>query len=89
MTLLDVEVTAEDIAKGVKEDCGACPVALALRRAGLGRAMVDGTSISWSFGVSGGGDVECPCHVAEFIESFDEGDDVEPFSFQLTLEGEV
>ncbi len=91
MTIV-VDVTAENIAKGVKDDCSRCPVALAIRRAlSLNvnetsdyvtvnedeiEIRRDGRNLS----------IETPEVAEEFILNFDYGDPVEPFTFPLELE---
>jgi len=90
MRTVVVEVTAEDIEKGEKEECERCPIACALlRSAGTARAFVDGSEMA-------AGDwegmfpeiaqrVPMPPDAAEFVADFDEGRIVEPFTFTVEL----
>lgn len=89
-----VEVTAEDIAKGVPQECNSCPVAIAVGRAcpAAVKVGVDGATID----IYAAWDVESdakseyvvartPREVNEFIKRFDNGDPVGPFSFDLEV----
>lgn len=96
-----VEVTAEDIANGIRQDSCDCPVARALKRAGV----ID----DFLFDGEGGGDawsrarlefeslydegerlkVAVPIEAGRFAERFDNGDHVEPFSFELDIPDEA
>jgi hypothetical protein len=73
-----VEVTAEDIAKGVPERPCFCPVARALRRVGV-EPSVNG----WWL------DLRCsiptPADVVTFMGAFDNERPVEPFAFDIEL----
>ena len=88
-----VEVTAEDIASGVAQKCEHCPIAIALRRAaGSARAYVDGSDIFVSpvFDGDEPSDIwneagECPQSVTEFVNAFDDGKPVKPFTFTVEL----
>jgi len=88
--VVNIEVTAEDIAAGVREDCFACPIASALLRAtGAKRAFVDGGAVAvgdWE-GFFPPSRMEVPItkEVSSFVHTFDVGDSVEPFSFDLEL----
>jgi hypothetical protein len=80
-----IEVTQEDIDNGTKGRCRLCPIALAVRRAtGSPDAWVDDTHIMW--GASWGawdGVAMTPRSAWSFMASFDSGQDVQPFSFEL------
>jgi hypothetical protein len=87
-----VEVTAEDIAKGERAECGRCPVALACKRVLPGaRVMVDGCSIDFTLKPAGEGEwddwtsIEAPAEVDAFIQAFDDGHPVAPFAFDLDI----
>lgn len=87
MVVLEIDVTADDILNGVREDALACPVALAAMRAtGCGHVMTDGDVLR--IDESGGETMEgnLPDSVAEFVSRFDRGDPVLPFSFGVELE---
>lgn len=80
---IKVTVTAEDIAAGKKRCIGNCPVALALRRvakagketwAGVDELCIDKAD-------SGYGTHVTPAAVVSFMERFDMGLPVEPFTF--------
>ena len=81
-----VEVAAEDIAKGERNNYFACPVALALKRAcGVSNAAVRPRRISiWNTGEFGCS-VATPPSVRSFFEIFDAGLTVKPFAFDLEL----
>lgn len=79
---MKIEVTMDDIARGVECDSGKCPVALALRRHGLSHVTVDDDAISWD-GLSLS--IRTPSTAAEFIQSFDNHDVVSPFTFDLEV----
>jgi hypothetical protein len=76
-----IQVTQEDIDLGVKCSCSKCPVARAIHRetsefvaAGL-TVVIIGKSRP----------VQLPDEVEEFIQAFDEGQLVTPFSFELNV----
>lgn len=85
-----INVTAEHIAKGVRDSCSHCPVALAIREAlphGPG-LWVDSAHVT--VGKSGHWtEVGLPDAVTRFIEAFDQGDPVQPFAFELDYPAEV
>ena len=86
-----VDVTQEHIDKGEANSPCDCPIALALRDAGivspsvydkigLGTTNADLTSAmadDW---------IECPSIVSKFVSDFDEYRYVEPFTFQLEVD---
>jgi hypothetical protein len=91
MTLLDVEVTAEDIAEGERFTCDNCPIARALRRAariGVGGWPTVAVGCREVY-LNGKPSTLVPAAAREFIYRFDNGDPVKPIAFQLTFEGEV
>lgn len=73
-------VTKEDIEKGRARDAQNCPVALALRRAGVVHFGVSGILV-WV--ASGNQAVVLPGHVQEWILNYDYGLQMEPFEFEL------
>ena len=73
-----IEVTADDIAKGMKSNCYQCPIALAIRR-------VTGDVFVGRWIVVNGKRFDKIKSVSEFIANFDDGRPVEPFSFHLPL----
>jgi hypothetical protein len=82
-----VEVTQKHINKGLRNDCRRCPIALALKDAGLSDVVVmrsivlihprRGSQYRYSCAL--------PTSVSQFIESFDSIQGVEPFSFELEV----
>lgn len=83
---LRVEVTAEDIANGKREDSESCPIALALLRCdGVFGAEVneDITTVTPDDDRLSGSP---PKEASDFIDNFDAGNDVEPFAFEIEVE---
>jgi hypothetical protein len=88
-----VEVTAEDIASGVRKDCSCCPVAIA-----LGRALaLDGrhVAVGWE-GATIQASPDAEEHTVKFEDAvgqwmrrFDQGCQVEPFAFDLNVPTEA
>jgi hypothetical protein len=85
------DVTQDDIDQGRPRDCYNCPVARSVvRTLGLGPAADEWTVGSWVIAgwlrdrqvVS----VPAPIRVCRFIDEFDRGQPVEPFSFELELD---
>lgn len=82
-----IEVTKKDIKGGKRGDGYSCPIALAVRRT-LGINIISVDNISVDFPFEGKGfSAEIPTKVQRFIDSFDDGQDVKPFSFILKGEG--
>lgn len=87
---IKVNVTAEDIKKGVRGSDICCPIALALNRE---VKSTPETQISVNYGflsVQGTGKLimhseTLPCEARLFIRDFDAGNDVKPFSFSVSL----
>lgn len=78
-----VEVTADDIKQGQRDNCLDCPVARALNRAfNLGPACVDTDIFYFDWGYD---THSLPEEVTEFIVNFDDGQQVEPFSFVVDV----
>lgn len=76
-----IEVTREDIDHGLAGSCGSCPVALAIRR-----RFPDGwVRVGIRCVYAGGRAYHLPSGAIEFIERFDGGMPVEPFSFELDI----
>lgn len=93
-----ISVSAEDIARGEREECETCPIALAIRR------VVPGTNVEVHYAWVGFGDrytwrttpengdrmlvpqrVPLPWKAREFVDRFDAGEPVEPFEFHLDV----
>lgn len=81
---MKINVTQEHINTGEAGNCKACPVALALLDAGIALAglSVGQDEITWMRSVPTYR-IDTPSRVAKFIEAFDEGAPVKPFSFIL------
>lgn len=87
-TILHVEVTADDVERGQRGAPCACPVALALLRAGCQAVEVwEGELLGWYQGMHF--QVTPPDAVDRFVENYDNGGvgvpSVAPFSFELDL----
>lgn len=82
-----IDVTQDDIDKGLRNNCTLCPVALAIRRAIPGSdPWVDDHDIS--FPSRRMAPIDTPSSsVMEFMHTFDLGDFVAPFSFALDIPG--
>jgi hypothetical protein len=98
MAIVKVQVTAEDIADGLRGCVSACPVARALARVLTSRAgvKVDGpiyphgwTAKAYSLGRRY--ELPLPDAVAQFAISFDDSDAVKPgpFEFELAVPAEL
>lgn len=79
-----IEVTQEDIAKGISRSTCACPVALAVSRH-LGLNWVSFETVTTLNGTK----YRLPSKAIEFVQFFDVGREVKPFSFQLEPSLEV
>lgn len=81
---MKISVTQEMIERGFKRDCRMCPVALAVVEAGGVNPIVGQQSIQWmpnrtAVYVR----ASTPEPVVQFIRSFDKGEQVSPFEFEL------
>jgi hypothetical protein len=86
---LHVEVTAEDIEKGVCQDSDSCPIALAVHRLpGIEEVCVD-NDVLWVRTAEGKLASGMPAEAAKFVDSFDNRGAVQPFSFDIEVEPEV
>jgi hypothetical protein len=81
---MTINVTQEDIDKGVRRISDCCPVALSLFRLGYTGITVEHDEVflttehdDYVFAL--------PDTVAEFIRDFDRRDEVSPFSFELEI----
>lgn len=93
---LQVEVTQQDIEHGVKQDCGRCPVALALRRAlrkqetYIQEVIVHGNDIVVIYKNKGYRTLT-PQNITHFINWFDTYGSLAiyavPFTFELEFDG--
>jgi hypothetical protein len=79
-----VSVTAGHIAKGVRHSCRLCPVARALTEAFPDAELLAVDSAHVAMGEPGRwAEVDLPAVATRFIEAFDHGGPVEPFTFDL------
>jgi hypothetical protein len=82
MTAIRVEVTAADIAAGVRRFCSYCPVSLAVRRATGWLVQVDDDEVHLRVGDLTSR-VKLPPEAVRFVWRFDEGKPVKPFAFEI------
>ena len=80
---VEVKVTQSDIDNGVKNNCYSCPIALAIDRV-VGRFHVSVNALSAKVGLWEGW-WNTSSQQSRFIESYDKGYRVEPFSFTLDI----
>lgn len=84
-----IAVTEADIANGCRLQATSCPVALALTRslAALGCDPEDEVHVCWGTKQIQIGDavIPMPDEVQDFAGRFDDGQEVEPFVFELEL----
>lgn len=87
MAKLRVEVTAEDIAQGVRNQAFECPVACALTRSGLDHPSAWPSRVYYGpFDAPNGRlTAKLPEEAAAFIAAFDDGRPVEPFAFEIEV----
>ena len=85
-----ITVTQEDIDHGKKGDCGECPIARAAKRAFP--ALFPTVScynlyLDSAPGRDDGHGTPLPQKASEFVQDFDRGRPVEPFSFEVSAHG--
>jgi hypothetical protein len=97
--VMRIEVTGDDVRDGIKGSCIYCPIARALRRC-LDVEDPYGVQVNREFVVISGspavadgryvrpGVHDLPASASQFVQSFDAGAAVEPFSFDFDLSGE-
>ena len=98
MVKLKIEVTADDIANGVKEDPACCPMALACKRLGIREPSVGEDVDFITFDADpkdldedeSRGRVRMPPEAADFVTDFDSIEDYEddrpdPFAFEIEV----
>lgn len=90
MRTVKISVTAEHINAGEQRDCADCPVALAIKDT-LHPLSIEITDDFIHFGLPGGrySPVHTPENVSYFVDKFDDGQPVQPFTFTLELPDEV
>jgi hypothetical protein len=80
-----IEVTEQDIKDGKPCTISSCPIARALRRTlPKSVAQVGGDGITMN-GVFGRRSITTPAKILAFVESFDNGYPVKPFSFNIDV----
>ncbi len=79
--MITISITQADIEEGKPYNCQYCPVALAVSRA-FGCAQ-NAVSVDGVFLSVGEQDYRTPALVNEFIQAFDDGAKVIPFTFTL------
>ena len=86
MRTVEITVTAAHIARGKRCTSTACPVALAIKET-LHPLSVNVQSEVINFGVPGGkfSPVRPPAEAAYFVDEFDDGIPVKPFTFTLDV----
>lgn len=86
---MKIEVTQEDIIKGIRHAGDACPIALATKRTlGIGKVDVarDSICVQVETPHDQSEDIHLPQEASDFIEMFDLGEPVYPFSFEIDYE---
>ena len=88
MKTIKIEVTEEDIRKGVRDNCRECPIASACNRAGLKYPSVYPEEIQYwqNIGLKGW---RTSAEVEYWIADYDAGKPVTPFSFEMEIEDGV
>lgn len=84
---MQINVTQEIIdkgGKGGKSNCSSCPIALAIREQTEFKAAEVGHDI-WLTSILSEKPRHLPSEATFFIERFDDGKPVQPFSFELDL----
>lgn len=84
---MKIRVTKKDIKNGVRESFTQCPIAKAVRRAGVcfyqinkGAVILHGETTS-----EGGHKIKLPASAKRFIGRFDTRNEVKPFMFNLKI----
>ena len=83
---MKITVTKEDIRKGKIGRQKSCPIALAILRSGLKFGWY-GVDVDMVY-LKGLDEIELPSKATKFIDLFDEGKIVKPFSFNLPIPNE-
>ena len=78
---MKIQVTQENIDRGIRRNCGFCPIANALFDATGEWWMVDGNHAHLRRRM-----IELPTIATDFIDDFDSGAPVEPVEFDLPIE---
>lgn len=92
--VIRVEVTAEDIGCGVRRNAGLCMISRALRRLGFEvdsvqpwnwEGSIDGRGPHGWISLANGEEVDLPFEAAEIARDWDDGGEVEPFAFEISV----
>jgi hypothetical protein len=78
-----INVTEEDIKNGVPRNSTCCPIALAIKRQNNNRPLDIGLYGIFRYNKAS---IIFPVEVTLFIQNFDMGGPVQPFSFECPLE---
>lgn len=84
-TTVTIEVTKEDIEKGIKHDARSCPINLAMRRRVYAKMDVHKGYVNMESLTGRYYQAVLPETAVEFIQKFDSGVEVKPFRFQLKI----
>lgn len=88
--IVTVDVTQDDIRDGVRGQCYRCPVARAISRLLVSTVLAQVTPGLVVFPACGTvPPVPLPEHAGRWIDAFDGGYNVRPFSFVLDIPGEL
>lgn len=83
-----ITVTKTDIKKGKKESTTCCPIALAVKRKLKKPQLIyvfrDEIRFGRQWGNNYDNDIDLPKSAVKFIDKFDDGEKVKPFSFTLS-----
>lgn len=82
--IVRIDVTAEDIAHGVRGECDSCPIALAIERTLGVVPLVNRFDVALD-GCDDDNAIDLPSEATFFIEDFDMGLTPEPFAFDLEV----
>ncbi len=79
-----IKVTAEDIKRGIADSCWNCPIALAANRLDKNMSKWNKTRVTETqIIIPGKKKQDLPSTAKDFIERFDLGEKVEPFTFEI------
>ena len=79
---MKIQVTQEDIDRGIAGSCGRCPITLAIRRATSKNYY---TGVEDVFHMDYGPVIRLPFEAIKFIKNFDSGNEVKPFEFEVGI----
>ena len=76
---MKITIKKEHIRKGERRTPDSCPIALAIKEAGLGKVVY----VNWRAAFVDGKEFPLPLEARLFVAGFDTGETVFPFSFNL------